>query len=78
MTVREPLPAQNESRGPGPEDEVGQRPDRLLGPFDAAPARAAAVFGEVGRRCQAPAGEDVPRRVGGTGGTVREPSHLGM
>ena len=77
MTVREQLPAPDRSRRLGPLDEVGQRPDPLPGPSDAVPARAAAVPGEVGRRCQAPAGEDVQRGVGGTGGAVREPSHLG-
>lgn len=78
MTVREPLPAPERSRWLGPEDWVGQRPDPLPGPSDAVPARAAVVPGEVGRSCQAPAGEDVQRGVGGTGGAVREPSHLGM
>lgn len=78
MTVREPLPAQDDSRRPGSEDRVGQRPDRLPGPSDTAPARAAAVPGKVGRHCQTPAGEDVQRGVGRAGGAVREPSHLGM
>lgn len=52
MTVREPLPAPDRSRRPGPKGKVGQRPDRLPGPRDAAPARAAALSGEVGRRRQ--------------------------
>lgn len=55
---------------------MGQRLGQLPGPSDAAPDRTAAVSGEVGRRCQAPAGEDVQRGVGGAGGAVREPSHL--
>lgn len=76
MTVRELLPAPDGSRRLGPEDKVGQRPDPLPGPSDEVPTRAAAVPGEVGRRCQAPAREDVQRGVGGTGGAVREPSHL--
>lgn len=52
MTVREPLPAPDRSRRPGPKGKVGERPDPLPRPSDAAPARAAALSGEVGRRCQ--------------------------
>lgn len=52
MTVREPLPAPDRSRRPGPKGKVGERPDPLPGPSDAAPARAAALSGEVGRRRQ--------------------------
>lgn len=52
MTVREPLPAPDRSRLPGPKGKVGRRPDPLPGPSDAAPARVAALSGEVGRRCQ--------------------------
>lgn len=76
MTVREPLLVPDQSRRPGSEDRVGQRPDRLPGPSDAAPARAAAVSGKVGRHCQTPAGEDVQRGVRRASGAVREPSHL--
>lgn len=52
MTVREPLPAPDRSRRPGPKGKVGERPDPLPGPPDAVPARAAALSGEAGRRCQ--------------------------
>lgn len=52
MTVREPLPAPDRSRRPGPKGKVGERPDPLPGRSDAAPARAAALSGEVGRRRQ--------------------------
>lgn len=76
MTVREPLPAPDGTRRPGPKGKVGERPDPLPGPSDAAPARAAALSGEVGEAPPAPAGEDVQRGVGGAGGAVREPSHL--
>lgn len=76
VTVREPLAAPGRSSAAGGEEKVGQRPGQLPRPSDAAPERAAAVSGEAGRRCQAPAGEDVQRGVGGAGGAVREPSHL--
>lgn len=56
---------------------MGQRPRQLPGP-PTRPSPSGSGFWRGGRRCQAAAGEDVQRGVGGAGGAVREPSHLGM
>lgn len=78
MTVREPLPAPDRSRRPGPKGKGGQEARSAPRTLGRGPSPSGCAFWRGGEALPAPAGEDVQRGVGGAGGAVREPSHLGM